>query len=155
MLDITDFSIGDYVIYKDKIIRIFNIDEDANVVNRVPYRYGIRSECRLDDIRPIRVTGEMLVNLGFFKHPTTHECSKDVENIKISIQIGGGDHVANVFLRDKNVVYKDKEVRLDNINYFHELQRAFRSIGLKEYAKQIKPITTQKHEKNFNVEFKF
>lgn len=89
-----------------------------------------------------------------FKNLPTDDQQKALEIVE-NDELFGGDHISNVFLRDKNVVYKDKEVRLDNVNYFHELQRAFRSIGLKEYAKQIKPITTQKHEKNFHVEFKF
>lgn len=122
---------GDYVRYKrtKEIIWVFEIDSDRNVINNEPDGYNSETNISIDDIEPIPLTPEILVNNGWVRRCMTDPNWMAVYENKSYPDIWEGT--------DGNLTVTIGLVDVQ-IHSSHELQHALRLCGLDNMANNFK-----------------
>ena len=118
-IKITDLSIGDWVMYNLDRYRVVQIDEESEHV--VISGAGGYWDRHIDYIEPIHIKTDMLFQNGFNRDGNNEALwTYNAHLYKIEY---------NTLIRALNISAIDKHLSM-TIKYVHELQRAFRTMGL-------------------------
>ena len=123
-----ELMIGDLVLYKDKPIMVWEIDEYYNRINTEPDGYNAITCVEISDIKPIPLTDEILEGNEFYYESNVGQVWDD----------GEYEVIVDLYDVEIRVIKNRKEILsleyFDKI-YVHELQHALR---LCEINKEIK-----------------
>lgn len=118
-IKITDLSIGDWVMYNLNRYRVVQIDEENEHV--VISGIGGCRDKHIDYIEPISIKTDMLFQNGFNRNSNNEALwIYNAHLYKIEY---------NIIFRALNISAIDKYLSM-TIHHVHELQRAFRTMGL-------------------------
>lgn len=138
-MKVNELRIGNYVKFYDpingtNIYKVYNID-DRGSVSRVSLNdKGQLASCTVKDIEPIELTGDILINIGFkkgYNEIYSKTIKDDFYEYSVSYQNIKDNKYSFVTYGYKNDELK-RQIRLDNIQYLHELQNIFFSFTNKE-----------------------
>ena len=130
-MEINELRIGNYVKHYDpingtNIYKVYDID-DRGSVSRVSLKdKGQLASCTVKDIEPIKLTGDILINIGFkkgYNEIYSKTIKDDFYKYNVSYQNVKDNKYSFVASGYKNGELK-RQIRLDNIQYLHELQNA-------------------------------
>lgn len=138
-MEINELRIGNYVKFYDpingtNIYKVYNID-DRGSVSRVSLEdKGQLASCTVEDIEPIELTRDILINIGFkrgYNEIYSMALCTDCYDCYVSYQNVSNNKYSFVAYGYKNGELK-RLIRLDNIQYLHELQNVFFSFTNQE-----------------------
>lgn len=138
-MEINELRIGNYVKFYDpingtNIYKVYNID-DRGSVSRVSLEdKGQLASCTVEDIEPIELTRDILINIGFkrgYNEIYSMALCTDCYDCYVSYQNVKDNKYSFVAYGYKNGELK-RLIRLNNIQYLHELQNVFFSFTNQE-----------------------
>ena len=131
-MKINELRIGNYVSFNDVWYKIVEIENDRVLIE---YHNGETDYCHIDYIEPIKLTRDILINIGCFMRGYNEIYSKtlciDYYDYYISYQNVKDNKYSFLVSGYKNDELK-RQIRLDNIQYLHELQNIFFSFTNQE-----------------------
>ena len=124
-----ELMIGDLVLYKDKPIMVWEIDEYYNRINTEPDGYNAITCVEISDIKPIPLTDEILEQNGFVKD----NCGEMTLELDDAL---GTTEIVLVPSYDKVYYWwKVSNELITKIKSVHELQHALRLCGINKEIK--------------------
>ena len=135
--------------YTKEIIRVFEIDDERNVINNEPDGRCGESYIRIDNIEPVAVTPDILINNGFEEKEENEynqyilekcddtECYSVVINWRDSYDNGAADGFNLICWDEQWSMYIDRngdKYSKENckVIYFHELQHGRHICGIEK-----------------------
>lgn len=110
-MKIEELSVGNLVSYRGEIYSIFSIT-NSEIIRLYDYIFGIFS-CHVDELDPIKLTEELLINNGFI-HDTDSEVAYHDESIFLN---GFNNQIS--FHNSQDYINSDNlwHVHIDNVDY--------------------------------------
>jgi hypothetical protein len=135
-MKVNELRIGNYVKFYDpingtNIYKVYRIGDRGSVSLEDK---GQLASCTVKDIEPIELTGDILINIGFkkgYNEIYSKTIKDDFYEYNISYQNVSDNKYSFVAYGYKNGELK-RQIRLDNIQYLHELQNVFFSFTNQE-----------------------
>lgn len=122
-MEIRDLMIGDWVLYKDEPITVFEIDEYYDRINTEPDGYNAIRCIEGSDIKSIPLTPEILEQNGFRKESYI-EVVGGLDTYYLGEEIGS--------FRIHRLQKGYYQFGLAKINFVHQLQHALRLCGIEK-----------------------
>ena len=132
-MEINELRIGNWVKVNDPIFGV-NTYKVATIRDNGIITLSDNISCLVDNIEPIELTGDILINIGFKKGYSeiySKTIKVDFYEYNISCQNVKDNKYSFVAYGYKNGELKRKMI-LDNIQYLHELQNVFFSFTNQE-----------------------
>ena len=137
-MEANKLRIGNYVKFYDpingtNIYRVYYIADYGNISSVSLEGKGQLASCTVKDIEPIELTGDILINIGFkkgYNEIYSMALCTDCYDYYISYQ-NVSDNKYSFVAYGYNGELK-RQIRLDNIQYLHELQNVFFSFTNQE-----------------------
>lgn len=126
-MEIRGLMIGDWVLYKDEPITVFEIDEYYDRINTEPDGYNAIRCIEASEIKPIPLTPEILEQNGFIGDKNvckTKVCDDSKDELW---QCEYAWYLKNLRIKNRT---NGSVARLYNIMFVHELQHALRLCGI-------------------------
>lgn len=119
-MDAKELMIGDWVLYKDEPIMVWEIDEYYDRINTEPDGYNAIRCIEVSEIKPIPLTPEILEKNGFRKQNNSSGVTK-LDTYWLGEELGFRIHSFETGYY---------QFGLAKIRYVHELQHALRLCGI-------------------------
>ena len=132
-MEINKLRIGNWVKVNDPIFGV-NTYKVATIRDNGIITLNDNMSCLVDNIEPIELTGDILINIGFkkgYNEIYSKTIKVDFYEYNISYQNVKDNKYSFVASGYKNGELK-RQIRLDNIQYLHELQNVFFSFTNQE-----------------------
>lgn len=132
-MEINELRIGNWVKVNDPIFGV-NTYKVATIRDNGIITLSDNISCLVDNIEPIELTGDILIDIGFkkgYNEIYSKTIKVDFYEYNISYQNVKDNKYSFVAYGYKNGELK-RQIRLDNIQYLHELQNVFFSFTNQE-----------------------
>lgn len=132
-MEINELRIGNWVKVNDPIFGV-NTYKVATIRDNGIITLNDNMSCLVDNIEPIELTGDILINIGFkkgYNEIYSKTIKDDFNECNVSYQNISDNKYSFVAYEYKNGKLKRKMI-LDNIQYLHELQNVFFSFTNQE-----------------------
>lgn len=132
-MEINELRIGNWVKVNDPIFGV-NTYKVATIRDNGIITLNDNMSCLVDNIEPIELTGDILINIGFkkgYNEIYSKTIKDDFYEYNVSYQNVSDNKYSFVAYGYKNGELK-RQIILDNIQYLHELQNVFFSFTNQE-----------------------